>query len=214
MSTVLDVIGVLALVLSAAVGCGRDDTCFVGDEGLEPEIEIVYRSVDGRVTDIVSGGEIPLIQPPQGGRVILVSARVRNFNRCNAQITARLIDPCNDVVIAAEVRTVTLIEDGSGGAVPYQPAELQNYANLLACPAVGAERDVEGEPYVIEISMIDANGRRASAELDVVPVCAEPELEDQCKCVCDEEQPCTPDIDGGPPPGTCSADAGPPDSGP
>jgi hypothetical protein len=182
----------------------------IGDRALDPEIELVFRTADGQLADLVAGGEVPLIQPPQGGKVVLVGVRARNVDGCGLQLTASLRDPCTDRIIGLESRPVNLRAGADGWGEPSQPAELSDYANLAACPSAAAVHDIEGEPYLLRIRVDDGDGREASAEAMIVPVCAEPELVDQCKCECSFDyvlgDPCVPEIDGGPT--GCPVDAG------
>jgi hypothetical protein len=217
----------MAWVLAAlpAVACSDDSNaidsgvdCFVGDPNLAPVVEVVYRTVDGRTELALDQDQVPLIQPPQGGKVLLAGIRARNLNGCSLTLTALLRDPCNQRIIALEQRPVSLQRDEEGWLVPAKPQFLDDFANIPACPAAGAERDVEGEPYLLQVRVQDRDGRTTAAEVTVTPVCAEPELELQCKCECDGNyilgQACEPELDGGPPPGTCAPDAGLPDATP
>jgi hypothetical protein len=178
----------------------------------------VYRTVAGDMADVVAGGPVPLIQPPQGGKVLLTGVRAHNMNGCGLIITASLRDPCTNRIIALEQRPVTLTPDGAGALIPKDPTLLNNFSNIPACPSVGAERDIEAEPYLLRITAEDAGGRTATTALEIVPTCAEPDFEEQCKCECDGNyilgQVCTPEVDGGSPPGTCPTDAGIADAAP
>lgn len=197
----------LVLILWCASACSDDTSeCVIGDRSLDLELEIVYRTVDGRTADANVDGEIPLIQPPQGGKVALIGARVRNAG-CVVQLTASLRDPCSNRIVALEQRPVTLVLREDGWGVPESPAELSNYANVPVCPSAAADRDLEREPYVATVRVEDGTSRTAEKQLTVTPVCAEPELETLCQCECDANymlgEPCVEEADGGPLPGSC-----------
>ncbi len=64
--------------------------CFYGDESAAPEGELVYRTVDEQMATLQDGQEVPMILPPQGGKVILVGARVRNMDLCSLQANGGL----------------------------------------------------------------------------------------------------------------------------
>ena len=203
-----------ACAVWTATACGDDvSECAFGDPDAPLELAIVYRTLDGESVDVVDGAAVPLIQPPQGGKVLMVGARVRNVDACMVQLTASLRDECTGRIVALEQRPVILADRGDGWGEPADAVRLDDFANVPACPSAAAERDIEGEPYLVKVRVEDGAGRSAEAELTVVPECAEAANEQQCKCECDGAyvlgQACEPEVDGGPPPGTCPADAGP-----
>src|SRR3712207_1673594 len=99
--------------LMLLVACGReagdqppDNSCFVGDSSSAMEFEVVYRTVQGEVERANEMGKIPLIQPPQGGKVLLVGVRARNLDPCSLIISTALVDPASDAVVALERRPI------------------------------------------------------------------------------------------------------------
>jgi hypothetical protein len=185
--------------------------CFLGDPSADPEVTILLRQADGSMIAATEGSAAPLIKPPQLGKVIFVGARARNLDMCGLKVTASLRDECTHRLLSLEGRPVTLTPDGEGWAIPGNPLDIANFSNLPGCPAAAATRDVEGEPYLLRLKVEDRKGREAEAKLHVVPTCAEPENEGECKCECDGHyvlgEPCTAEPDGGLPPGTCTPDA-------
>lgn len=204
---------VRALVLAALLaGCedhgetGPDDPvrpaeCLIGDPDAAPELELVYRTVDGTLASLERGGRVPLILPPQGGKVLLVGIRARNVDGCGLRITAALRDPCTGRVLGLDRRPVFLVDDGSGWAVPRQVAQLSDYANIPACPNFATERDVDEQELVLEVEIEDIAGRTARAETRLTPYCGEAQHLAQCACECDADyvlgRACEPDGDGG-----------------
>lgn len=188
-------------------------SCFFGDPSAAPELSILLRQPDGNLVFAKEGSTAPLIKPPQLGKVIFVGARARNLDICGLKVTASLRDECTGRILGLEGRPVTLQPDADGWAVPRNPLDIANFSNLPACPTAAATRDVEGESYLLRLRVEDRKGRKAEAKLHVVPVCAEPEVEGECKCECDGHyilgEPCTAEPDGGPAPGTCPPDAAP-----
>lgn len=173
---------------------GPERPVFIGDPVAAAELELVYRSAAGETVALVDGGEIPLILPPQGGKVILVGVRAKNVTQ-QVQINAGLFDDCLDppIVIGREGRPVRLIEEESGVGVPELPAELLNYANIPVCPSFASSRDGEGQPYRLELRLTEQlrpgeeRPRTHVLTATVVPVCGEPEILDDCRCECDAD---------------------------
>jgi hypothetical protein len=189
------------LSILTACGGGGDPTCFVGSPGATPEIQLIHRTDDGfRVMS--DGDAIPIVTPPQGGKVILPGVRARNL-RCTVQITATLVDPCDAATISLESRPIVLAEGDDGWAVPADPVSLSSYANLQTCPRPGAGRDLEGEEYRLRIQVRDEEGRQAAAEMRVTPTCGEDFALVECQCECDRDyqlgQACEAEPDGGVP---------------
>ena len=211
----------LVAMIVALAGCGDDDPecVLIGDSDQALEIELIYRAADGTSRPLMDGGSIDLITPPQGGKVVLPGIRARNVFACSVTLNASLRDPCNNRIIALEQRPVNLVAAGDGWAVPAQPAELSDYANVPACPTAAASRDVDDEPFLLAVRFVDGRDRVAEREITITPICAEAVSEAACRCECDHDYllpcdadagacPCEVDSDGGVP-GTCPSDAGP-----
>ena len=74
----------------------------------------------------------------------------------------------------------------SGYGEPERPAEIDNYANLPACPN-GNQRvaqNLYGRTYRLEITARDRFGKTVTVRRQVVPQCAEPSRLAQCQCEC------------------------------
>jgi len=162
---------------------------------------------------LVDGGEVSLILPPQGGKVFLVGVRARNLDVCNVRLASAIRDHCTGRIVGRDGRPIFMVKGADGWAVPRQPHELSDYANVPACPSFGTERDVDGEPYDLELSLIDGRGREILINSTVVPVCAEPGVAGQCECECDKDYrlgaACEPDALPKPPAGTCPGGTNP-----
>jgi hypothetical protein len=226
------VVGPLFFVVGAAceppvVDAGPEAGCagFFGDEDAEPVVELYQRTLDGGIVPIAEGGEVPLILPPQGGKVILVGVRAKNVDLCALSITAAVHDECTAVdggfgrIVGREGRPLHLEAADDGWAYPIAPDTLTNWANVPMCPNTAFPRDMDGEPYLLRIRIVDGSvtpRRTALAEAHITPVCAEPRNLAECQCQCDKDyvlgQQCGDDADGGrgddgdvddPPPGTC-----------
>lgn len=201
-----------ALVFVAAsplLACSDDPKtgCFVGDPSKPPELVMIHMTPAGSFVETVANGEVPLIQAPQGGKVLFVGARARNIDGCPVRISASLRDECNNGLLALEQRDVTMKLAADGWLEPEDPAQISNYSNLPACPRAAAARNIQGEPYLLKVRLEDRAGRTAESVLKVTPTCAQPELLDQCVCECDAKyilgDSCGAPYDAGVPAGTC-----------
>jgi hypothetical protein len=62
---------------------------------------------------------------------------------------------------------------------------LTTFGNLPVCPQLTATRDLHDVPYIIKVSVEDADGQKATASLTVVPTC--PVEASRCTCECDRD---------------------------
>jgi len=198
---------VLALAALLVCGCPKDDDpCqlgFIGDRSAAPELEVIVLDPDGTVRAIADGAGAPLIEPPQGGRVIFAGVRARNVDACAATLTGALRDSTSNHVMV-DTRTINLVAQ-SGGTGGSTPDEASTFANVPVCPNQWSQRDVFGQDYTLEITLIDRQQRRVTKNLRVQPMCAEPGGKlTECLCICKKGyvlgEPCTPDggVDAGP----------------
>jgi hypothetical protein len=186
------------------------------DAGIE--MEIVLRTAGGQQVDAVEGGDVELFRPPQGGKVFLVGARVKNVDTCGLRVTGVLRDPCTGNPLGVESRPFRTAVTDAGWAEPVNPRSLSNYSNVPTCPRSQATRNLYDEPYDIEVVIEDtANGRSATRSLRMFPRCVQGgALGNQCRCECNEdyvlgdECPLIPSPDDG---GVPPSDGGVPDGG-
>jgi hypothetical protein len=156
---------------------------YLGDRAREPEIKLTALGVDGTSTDLAEGGNVPIITPPQGGRVLFVGARVTNILPCSATITGSLRDP-DTRQLRADKRTVNFAPtgDGWGGSVD---ADIATFANIPVCPNQWASRNIFDSSFELTIAIADKEARQAEKSIHVTPVCAEPgALLSECTCIC------------------------------
>jgi hypothetical protein len=185
----------LALLLPLA-GCGNGDGgpieepigCFVGDPAAPPVGEIVYRTPDGEVALAEDGGVLPLLEAPQGGWMLFVGLRTRNLG-CELTLTGTLVDHLASPaeLVSVEQRPVTQEPGDDGWGWPRFPERIGNYSNLPGCPRQRLARDVNGEPWVVELEGVDADGRVARASITATPTCADEGRRWFCECQCDRE---------------------------
>lgn len=194
--------------------------CFIGDSVAEAEIVLVYRTVDGAVAELQDNGEVPLILPPQGGKVTLIGVKAKNVT-CRLLLNANLSNSlCGGGIIGLEGRPVDLELQDDGFGHPAAPETLQNYVNIPVCPAFGSTRDGNDQPYALQLRATEV--RREGEEVarthvfnaTVTPVCAEPDVLDECLCTCDADyilgvdlaEQCPTINDNDTEPGTCPAE--------
>ncbi len=208
-----------ALALSAA--CHKDQEpihCFVGDRSLPVEIEPVFRDVAGDLQPMAEGAQVPLILPPQGGKVLFIGVRAKNLDGCPVQLSTSLRDPCTGAVLVVERRPITLEPSPDGWLQPPHRDEVDpltgepGYSNLPACPLANIDRDIQGNPYDVTIRVEDPDGRQAEKVVRIVPFCAQPSVIDQCLCECRADYAQGNDCSGERPDSgvseTCDPDAG------
>src|SRR5262249_29341863 len=145
------------------------EKCFVGDSSKPVELAIVHQTAQGEVVQTTADGRVPLIQPVQGGKVLFVSARARNLDGCPAHIVAALIDPETKLVVASEGRDIFLKPTSDGWLEPDLPEEPDNYSNLPACPTANLSRDIDEQPYTLQLKIQDLKGRTQETSLQIVP---------------------------------------------
>jgi hypothetical protein len=167
--------------------------CFVGDPNEPAEIVLVARvevadellSFD---VDVVDGVEVPLVLPPQGGRIVLFSVRARNVS-CNLDFSVTGLDTCTGITVGLEGRPILLVEGDDGFGRPAQAP--RDYANLPLCPTFGSTRDLDGQPLNLRARANEqerpGEGAQRTHEINVTvtPVCADDDAE--CACLCDED---------------------------
>jgi len=196
----------LTLLLAAAAcevdGAGGDVDagpgpieCFHGDEGQQPEGELVFLDENFQLQDLAPGQAVPLLLPPQGGKVAFIGARLKNMDLCSLQANGGVFDDCpaQPRIIGREGRGIQMVvNDATGFAEPADPTTINNYVNVPLCGNFTSSRDIDGEPYRVEIRISDRARRSLVLEADITPFCAgTPGGEDgvfaQCTCECDAD---------------------------
>jgi hypothetical protein len=184
---------VLSALAGLAAGCtapgGTAEPCaagFIGSTSHPPALEIVALRPDYTVAPVTDGGSIPLMFPPQGGRVLFVGARATNVDGCGLQLTGALRDETSRQV-RVDSRTVNLIatSDGWGTTgVGVVSDAISNFSNIAVCPNQWSTTDVFGHTYGLEVTVVDRAGRSAASTVGVVPYCGEPARASECMCTC------------------------------
>ncbi|HEY4220531.1 MAG TPA: hypothetical protein VGO62_04295 [Myxococcota bacterium] len=205
------------------------DCCVIGDATADAIITPIFKNVDADgnpngFADMPDGAEVPLIIPPQGGKVILVGIRATNIS-CNLKLKAGIIDDCQDPsrVVALEARPISLTAAGDDAGAPVRPDELSNYANVPVCPSasIASSRDGDNQPYRLDMRITETTRAGESAprshvvDVEITPYCAQPDVLDQCQCECDADfisgapsDQCDTINDNDPPPQECAPPVG------
>src|SRR5262245_42866748 len=96
---------------------------FVGDQDAAPEITLVVReggmidpltgAGEGTMRPLLDGDPVPIVKPPQGGKVIFPGIRARNVDVCGTYIKSWLVD-CEGHPLALDKRRTyfRVAEDG------------------------------------------------------------------------------------------------------
>jgi len=212
---------IAAAALAALVGCsgGPAPACEVPPIPPGPpggadaaDVVLVAQGDGGQLEDLVDGAAVPLIAAPQGGHILLIGARVRGVSGCSVQINAALRDPCNNRVVGLEDRPITLQDRGDGWAVPIDPGELANYANVAVCPVQAAAHDLHGNLFELEVRISDDAGTVLAERTAMIrPTCGPDDTYCRCDCDLDGDAACDVDVDAAPGCGG-AVDAAPPDA--
>lgn len=209
----------LLAIAAAAAACGDDGAtpdappadapppdgwipCVAGDPSLPPEMELLHLDEIFQQQPLADGDPLPLVTPPQGGKVVFVGMRIKNVELCGepfATIQAALRDPCTDRVIGIERRPIQWTVADDGFAEPLNPRAISDYANVAACPNAATGHDVDGHPYQLEVRFYPPNSAPAVERIiTVTPTCLD---DDGCKCECDADyvlgEACPTDPDAG-----------------
>lgn len=175
----------LAACPSPETNDGPTPSCklaFLGDKTQPPQIELLYWATDGASHPVVDGGQVPLLLPLQGGRVIYAGARVTNVDPCGAVISGSLRDLDNNQV-RLDARTINLTPQADGWGET-SASDLSAFANIPACPNEWSAKSLFDAGYTLEVKVRDKSGITASAQATVHPTCAEPGNEAECRCIC------------------------------
>lgn len=159
-------------------------TCgVVGDATRPAEIQLIYRTETGAMP-VVDQGTLPLVDPPQGGKVLLVGLRVRNVDLCDATIQIAIKDPADARVIGYERRSITWRIAPDGFAEPSEPTYFYDYANVPVCPNGNLSKNVDGNPWLLEARLYEAETIAAQATVTITPTCDAAPDPDLCRCEC------------------------------
>ncbi len=185
--------GVCALAIASCSPSAAEDAgvkCaagFLGTPSAPPDFDILALRADHSVVVVQDGDEVPMLFPPQGGRVIFVGVRATNVDGCALQLKGVLRDETTGAV-RFESRPINLIPTADGwgaSAAANEPVSIANFANVGVCPNGGwSATDLYGHEYLLEVTITDRTQRTLTKTTHVVPECGEPDRMQECLCIC------------------------------
>jgi len=139
--------------------------------------------VSMQLAEVTADLPIPLEPPPQGGYVMYLGAKVRNMQAC-VEFQGRLRDRGTGFEVGFDARGSTLVINADGWGYP-DPRNNANVSNVNGCPDY-TKRDVNGQSYDLEMTVVDREGRTAKVTQPIVPTCmlADPATQADCVCTC------------------------------
>ncbi len=155
---------------------------------MPPAFDFQVLHPDGTTVPIHDGDSVPMIFPPQGGRVLFVGVRATNVDPCALQLTGALRDETTQEV-RLDSRTINLSPEGDGWGASATSAEslsaaIPNFSNVPVCPNEWSSTDLYGNSYGLEVTIKDRGGRMLTQKIQVTPECGEPENLAECLCIC------------------------------
>ena len=200
----------VVLATGPMLGCSpspQADPCageMLGDGGA-PDFDMLIVASDYTVHPLSDGDTVPMMLPPQGGRVIFVGVRATNVCAKGVQLTGALRDPATNQV-RVDSRTTNLVPTGDGWGVSAPLGEMvsddiASFSNVPVCPNQWASTDLFGHAFGMEVTIADKEHRGLTKKIDVTPACGEPSNAAQCMCICMAGyilgEPCDGGVDGG-----------------
>ena len=158
---------------------------FLGDPAKPVELQLLSRRADGSAPVLADGGQVAMIVPPQGGRVIFIGVQATNIGACGVDLKGVLRDT-STAQVRVDQRTINLKSsgDGWGGSVA---GDISSFANVPTCPNQWASSDLYDHPFELEVTLTDREGNTATQQRMVVPFCGEPENAESCACECQKD---------------------------
>jgi hypothetical protein len=157
-------------------------TPYAGDRGAAAEIVPIVLGPGAAVAVVDAGAEVPMIFPPQGGRVIFAGVRATNVDPCAVTLSGALRDEATKQV-RVDIRTVNLVP-ASAGWVESDPKDISSFSNIPVCPNQWSKTSLFDAAYELVLSLTDGAGKTATTTIEVHPTCAEPDKLAECMCIC------------------------------
>ena len=155
--------------------------CTFGDPTAPLQLALFYNQAQGGIAPLTDMTQVPLVVPDQGGYVLYVDVHAYNLASCTLKLTTVMRDVCSNAIVVFETRTAMFKHYSDGWAIPVTVA---SEGTIDACPPVGATRDINDQPYRIEVTAEDPLGRQAQAAVTIVPVCNGDTI---CECECNKD---------------------------
>jgi hypothetical protein len=138
---------------------------------------------------LVDGDDVELRTPPQGGHILTISAKVKNFPGRAAQLRATVRDAKTNVILAEESRTVAMLDvPGEPGFKQPNLSSTSQASQVPVCPDYG-QSDVVDREYALEVQVTTLEVTTplvAQASRLVVPRCSPEDVVGiaTCRCEC------------------------------
>lgn len=164
---------------------------YVGNTDAEMEIELTALTPEYAATPLPEGGDVSILIPPQGGRVIFVGIRARNIDPCAVSLNGALRDTATNAVSPVDGRYLNLDPTADGWAES-DATDISTYSNIAVCSNHWASKDVFDQTFQLELSVTDRTGKKGKVVRSVVPRCDETKIQDgvnlqkECLCLCKE----------------------------
>ena len=158
------------------------DAPYAGDRSAAAEIVPIVLGPGTAVAVVEAGAAVPMIFPPQGGRVIFAGVRANNVDPCAVTLAGALRDEATKQV-RVDTRTVNLLP-APGGGVESDPNDISTFSNIPVCPNEWSMTSLFDAAYELVLSVTDSGGKTATQTLSVRPACAEPDNMAECLCIC------------------------------
>jgi hypothetical protein len=138
-----------------------------------------------QLVDLSDGDHVSLEFPPQGGHVLFVGARVRNFGKTTATLRVRLRSAVDDHIVAEDSRTIAFAPSSADPTLSIPDLRsYTNVANVAVCPMFGSV-NIYDQTYTLEVIVTDVSGATGSVRRSVIPTCMQPGPRDLSYCKCD-----------------------------
>ena len=167
----------------------------LGDPTKPIQLELLYIGEGGKLHELRECAEVDLVEPPQGGQVVFVGARVTNIASCVVSLTGVLRKVDGAIAGGPDIRTVVIQpipgrpgwgETSSSGGLGALGEGFAGVANVPACANV-RDTDIQNVPHLLEASIRDpATGHVGMASALVMPRCtaADALSRQRCECLC------------------------------
>lgn len=175
----------LATAIVCASGCQTGPRECWGDCSLPAAAIMGMRDDRGDFVEVHDGDVVDLTLPVQGGHILFVTARVKNFEKQGVVLLGEVRNPDTGVVVARDERRVDLSVAADDGYGQPDLVLTSNAANIAVCPNY-LSRDILGREWLLDVTVSDSRKLPLKISHRVVPTCrqADPAMKSGCECEC------------------------------
>jgi hypothetical protein len=187
----------LRLLIFSAASSAISSCCdFGGDPAKDMELQVTAADQSGAYHPLPDGGSIDFIFGGQGLIMLAIGLSGRNVEKCQAAISASLVDPVRGSVGASQSSQGSFTVNEGDGWWALDGSNVRNAINLLPCYSTGGSFDKEA--WRLEVTVTDARARSARLTQMIIPGCRQTSCSALSRC----HQSCSP-------PDAGALDAGP-----